>query len=324
MGVIQAPNKLLSGSLDIRDSMSDQRLNILWAVSLWYNGVPVQQGEKTYYIGRDKPPSLKTLLGCSDREWERWYKPEFRKLKSEGAFTEKTILRRKIEWAPSENLLKLTGELFGDHLSDLVAPSDSFNSRKGHVGDWHESLVHRTGVSLATSLSWDEGLEPCPYPGEPGQERPDLYAYSPAAASDHLPFRRWGIEVITDHNDRKMLERKYNNFARDQCPYLWIFENRAQAAKALNYLSQHPEIDCSIKNMPVSETGQYSTKTLNKYIKKSKKKDQYCCYGINSVHTITGIHDNKLARLTGHNPAAIPGSPRSVIDSEQGRTWYFA
>lgn len=320
MSVIEAPRNILSNPQDIRETLADERLDIMWAISLWYNGVPIQHGSKTYYIGRDKPPSLKTLLGCSESEWEESYEPVFRRLKKDGAFRESTILRRKVEWAPDTSLIKLTGELFSDHLEDLIKPSSAFRSRKGHIGDWHESLAHRTGVALTASLCWDSGWEPVCYPGDSGGMRPDLFAYRSDLVDEQGGGRRWGGEVITAHNDREMLERKYNGFAKDKrTSALWIFENRAQAAKAINYLSETSDVACSIVNAPVNTSGQYSPQVLNKYIKDSQKKDQYHCAGIDRIFTITSIHDSKLGDVTRHNSAAIPGSPRYIINSEQGK-----
>ncbi|MFC7074261.1 hypothetical protein ACFQJ7_06065 [Halovenus rubra] len=320
MSSVEAPRDILSDPHDIRESVADERLDIVWAISLWYNGVPIQHGSKTYYIGRDKPPSLKTLLGCSESEWEQSYKPIFYNLKKDGAFRESTILRRKVEWAPDASLIELTGELFSDHLVDLIQPWSAFNSRKGHIGDWNELLVHRTGVALAASLYLDSGWEPVCYPEISREMTPDLYAYRSDLVEKHKKSPRWGGEVITAHNDREMLERKYNGFAEDKrTSALWIFENRAQAAKAINYLSETSDVDCSIKNTPVNTSGQYSTQVLNKYIKKSKRKNQFCCSGMDRVFTITSIHDSKLNDVTRHNPADIPGSSRYIINSELGK-----
>lgn len=70
---------------------------------------------------------------------------------------EKTILSKNTPWAPTENFLKLTAELFADHLEQIVVPHSTFNPNKGHIGDPAELLSHQVGVEQ--TLAWLNNLE---------------------------------------------------------------------------------------------------------------------------------------------------------------------
>jgi hypothetical protein len=169
-----------------------------------------------------------------------------------------------------------------------------FNSEKGLVGDWQELLPHRTGVEQVLTWITQRGFDFEVYPGEPGQGRGDACVFGKMDGEEQP--QKFRVEVLSAHHDHAMWARKYNMFAQDDSIYaLWIFENREEASKAVNYITENPATNCSIANAPLRNNGQYALKTINKYIEDSKSDSQYTCDGIDQIQTLTSIH-NKLDR----------------------------
>lgn len=304
MSKIKLPDGVLSSSLTDPDSFTKERLTVLWAVTLWYNGVGIRHGSDIYHIGINKPPSLQTLLGCSDEEWETDYKPAFEYLSEQNGFTEKTILRKKVSWAPTEATLKLTSKLFSDYLKVIVVPNSAFNPNKGHIGDPLESLPHRAATEQA--VSWLEAGG-CPwklYPGQPGHPRADIHGIPRSSA--HIDTKMDAeIEVISDHNNIEMYAKKYAMFTERSGNSTWIFENREAAGKVINFLSEgnipgyldNRNPPCNIDNAHVKKPKNYAIKTLNRYLKQSREKPQYTCPGMDYIQTITGIYESRSRNL---------------------------
>lgn len=300
MADLKVPDNALTAADVNSEALTKAHLTILWAITLWYNGVGIQHGSQVLHLSHTKPPSLQTLLGCSDSEWENVYKPAFEDLKKEGGVAEKTILRRKVPWAPTGKLLDLTADLFADHLESIVVPHSAFNPSKGHIGDPLESLPHRTGVEQALSWLDDTGYQWKLYPGKAGHKRPDVGVWPlHSDATDGMLASH--IEMISAHHNKQMYIKKYAMFTNLDRDSLWIFENRKAAADTINHLSetnlsrymQDEYPSCRIDNTPLRNTENYSIQTLNRYLEQSREKPELTCTGLDYLQTITGIHQNR-------------------------------
>lgn len=320
MSKIKLPDGVLSSSLTDTDSFTKERLLILWAVTLWYNGIGIQHESDFYHIGTSKPPSLQSLLGCSDKEWETDYKPAFEYHMRHGGFTEKTILRRKVSWAPTRAFLNLSSDLFADYLEQIVVPNSAFSPNKGHIGDPLESLPHRTATEQA--VSWLEAAG-CPwelYPGQPGHPRADIHGM-PMYPIHHDTKMDAEIEVISDHHNKEMYAKKYAMFTERSGNSTWIFENREAAGKVINQLSEghiqnyldNRSPPCNIDNAHVQNPENYAIKTLNRYLKQSREKPQYTCPGMDYIQTITGIYESR-SQDTIRRPVTIWNTETDEIE----------
>lgn len=300
MAQLDYPKNELTSSDRRPDNLTDAQLTILWAITLWYNGIGITHGPHTYHIGTTKPPSLQTLIGCSDIEWAEIYKPAFDIIKRDGGVKEKTLLRRKVSWVPTKECIDFTGEIFGDQLERIVVPHSAFNSRKGHIGDPCESLLHRTAVEQAIAWLWDNWYDWQIYPGQLGHSRPDARGIIPQEGGKSTMMAS-DIEAISDHNNRGMYFDKYSMFSENSSrTSLWIFKDREAAARGINFLSEKKipprdgqRFECKICNTPLNKPKNYSVATLNKYLKKSREKSALACTGMDYVHTITGLHNDR-------------------------------
>ncbi|WP_144049947.1 hypothetical protein [Halorubrum sp. C191] len=300
MGKIKPPDTSFSSPRVNSDAITKERLTILWAITLWYNGIGIQHGTDYYHISASKPPSLQSLLGCSDEEWKEDYAPALEYISEDDGVTEKTILRRKVSWAPTKYLLRLSSELFSDYLEQIVVPNSAFNPNKGHIGDPLESLPHRTATEQA--LSWLEaaGCRWKLYPGQPGHPRADIHGIAKHPIH-HDTKMDAEIEVISDHNNLEMYAKKYAMFTERPGDSTWIFENREAAGKTINKLSKGPmqsyledrNPPCNIDNAHLQNPENYAIETLNRYLEQSRNKPQYTCPGMDYVQTITGIHESR-------------------------------
>lgn len=299
MSALEIPDNALSSADNESNSVREEHLTLLWAIALWYNGIGIKRGTNVYHIGITPPPSLKTLIGCSTDEWDESYKSAFADIKEAEMVSEKTLLRRKVPWAPTKRGLKMISNVFGESLKQIVIPHSAFNKKKGHIGDWNELLAHRTAVEQMIAWLWDAGYDWEMYPGKAGHERPDARGFT--GLPNPNPMMISNIEVISNHNDKEMCIRKYGMFTEDpKRTSLWIFENREAAGDVINWLSEtrlsgytDKSLYCSIANTPLRGTQNYSIQTLNDYLQKSQESGQYTCTGIDYVQTITGIHERR-------------------------------
>jgi hypothetical protein len=295
---LRVPDTALSSAGAKTDAITEAHLTVFWAITLWYNGIGIKHGSRVYHIGTHKPPSLQTLIGCTDAEWEEVYEPAFQDIKHNGGMTEKTLLRRKVPWVPTESFLKLTGELFGDYLEQIVVPHTAFNENKGHIGDPIGSLLHRTEVEQTLSWITELWLDWMPYPGKVGHKRPDIRG---TACHPFDEVQASYIECISDHNNKEMYMKKYTMFSNLFGTSLWIFKNRKAAAVAMNFISETPisnYIDgdtpfCRIDNTPLRNPENYSVKTLNRYLKQSRENPELSCTGMDYVQTLTGVYEDR-------------------------------
>jgi len=301
MAKLQVPKNTLSSADVDSNKITDAHLTVMWAIALWYNGVGIQHGSRVYHIGSTKPPALQTLIGCSDAEWNDIYGPAFEDLENRGGVVGKTLLRRTVPWAPTKELLITIDNLFSHHLERIVVPHSAFNSKLGHIGDPYESLTHRTAVEQVVSWLYEKGFDWKLYPGNVGHQRPDVRGITPFDAGQQTMMAS-KIEVISDHNNKKMYVKKYNMFSKDPSrTSLWIFKNRKLAAKGITWLSEinlsnytgEEWPKCRIANTPLNNPENYSVQTLNNYLERSREKSTFTCTGLDYVQTIAGLYADR-------------------------------
>lgn len=298
MARLEVPDTPLSSANVDSNLITEPRLTALWAITLWYNGVGIKHGSDLYHISSNKPPSLQTLIGCSDEEWEIAYKPVLEFFAEQGGVTEKTITRRTVRWAPTDSFLNLSAELFADHLKRIVVPNNAFNSSKGHIGDPLESLLHRTSVEFALAWLEDAGCQWTLYPGKRGHPRPDIIG-QPLHSDIRDTKKDADIEIISDHHNAEMYIKKYAMLTKRSRNSTWIFRDREAATKTINHLtgttlSGYLEDDaprCNIDNAPVNSPDNYAITTLNRYLKQSREKHSCVCTGMDYVDTLTGLYE---------------------------------
>lgn len=302
------PPEALQQADEQLEEWSKPQIEMLWAVTRWYNGVRFDRKDESYQIGWNRPPPMQTLLGCSDVQWDQKYESVFTemrhpdRLRSVGRtllktvrkdtdempqtwFGDQHILRHKVKWDPTREARVVMDTLF----DGLIEPQDLLYTPSadegGLIGDWNESLLHRTGVALVATIWRQQGWQVQMYPGKPGQSRPDITATA-------LDGTTWTAEVLTAHHDASMARTKFDAFATDPTiARLWVFEDRRAAVRTLSQLHEHDGIDCRIVNAPFDPPNNWSPQTVNEYIQRSQINPDYACPGIDRIDTVTACHD---------------------------------
>lgn len=319
MCALRAPNDIFPDQ-NIRDSIPDEELDIIWAITLWYNGIPINHGDRIYHIGRHKPPELDALLDCTKSEWVDKYQPAYDDLDNRDAFRRddknkpRVILRRNVEWAPSDDLLEYASNIFSNLLRQLVPPN-RYNPSKGHVGDQNETLTHRTMVSLACSSAHQGDQRVRQYPDNDGTAQPDAVAFNIHMNGGGIK-NYWGIEALTDHNDVKMYIRKHKAFEKEPSrKHLWVFEDRGHVGKVLNKLQKWHEID--IQSGKFENPENYAVERYNNLIQKSDE-----CGGIDRIDTLSTLYNsieyrNNNETWKSHDFEELPHHNISAIGQER-------
>lgn len=269
--MVRAPPKTQNRADDVLEDWSPPALDILWAIAQWYNGAVLKQDNQRYHIGWHRPPDLQTLLGCSDVEWEQRYEAVFTDLQapatsptlvddqhsdqseeSQPWLTEQYILRRKVRWTPTRSARNAMDTLFAGLFDADDLPQHQLEADTGLVGDWDESLLHRTWVAVVAAVWRQQGRSVELYPGTQGQAQPDVRSTAPDGTT-------WEAEVLTDHHDRAMPRSKFATFVgRPERQHFWIFENRQTVFETLNCLHKAAAVDCRIANAPFDTPENYS------------------------------------------------------------------
>ncbi len=202
----------------------------------WYNGERVDGR----HIATDRPP-----------KWSDEHAFAVGALREQGLVHAERVLGTKVEWA-------LTPK--GRRLLDGVAGVDL-------VGDFNESLRHRTGVAVVAR--WlrchrddTRAEETVEYPGEPGSQRLDVRSWT-----DHDNCSL-GFEVLTDHNDVDLYRRKLEHCSNPDSPrrVALVFPSRRVANSVLNTVHCSEKTDVSIPNFPVDDPSQWSFRKVHRYI----------------------------------------------------------
>lgn len=295
--MLKLPDKVVYNDVDMKQKTGAKRhLLLTYAIALWYNGVPFVNDGDIYHIGCSPPPKLRTLIGCSEKHWKNIFEPTLERLQEKGQLKEQTILRRNVRWVPDLDFRKTIGEIFHPYMTDLVLHGP-INDDVGLVGDWNESLAHRMGVERLRAIQERRGCHTEVYPTVGNKTTPDIYWYEDPTYYGPLDkprvhYKKFGGEMLTDHNNNQMPKEKYRAFASDpETDYVWVFEDRRHAAKTLTLLDKAGDLDCTLVNAPYNNPENYSLKTLNEYVTRSQNAPKYSCYGIDRVTTLTALQD---------------------------------
>jgi hypothetical protein len=314
---LKLPDRIVVNGVDLIKSEKRPELLLSYAIALWYNGVPFLINDTLNHIGCSPPPKLRTLIGCSKKRWDKEYEPVLKRFQKVGNIKEETILRRKVRWSPQKKYRRTLGEAFGQVMIDHGLQS-SINESVGLVGDWNESLRHRMGVERLQTIHMRADHSVTPYPDVTNKVAPDIYwrsvdSVEVVGTSVETKFDTWGGEVITNHNNYKMLARKYKSFASNpDCKYIWVFDDRHHAANALNQLDYGEKQGCSLIHAPYSRPWNYSIKTLNEYITRSQNNPDYECAGIDQVTTLTALQD-QISTSDGSHQSLYPLTETSPV-----------
>lgn len=314
---LKLPDEIVVNGVDLIQTHKNRELLLSYAIALWYNGVPFLIDGTVNHIGSSPPPKLRTLIGCSKKRWDKEYEPVLKRFQDNESVKEETILRRKVRWSPQQKYRRTLGEVFGQVMNNHGLQG-SINESVGLVGDWNESLRHRMGVErLKTINIWAEHTVR-PYPDVTNKVAPDIYwssveSVDAVGTSVKTNWDRWGGEVVTNHNNHKMLSRKYKSFAsKPDQRYIWVFDDRHHAAASLNSLHHDEQVDCSLINALYTRPWNYSIKTLNEYIARSQNDPEYECSGIDKVTTLTALQD-QVAAFDGNHRSLYPESDISPV-----------
>lgn len=303
----EPPEEALQRADEHLDEWSQPMIDILWAITRWYNGACFNRDNKIDHIGWSRPPTLQTLLGCSDEQWQQQYAPTFEEMRNPGHlhslgrnllaalrneettpqawFDDRYILRRKVKWDPTRKARIVMDALFENLIDTQQLPHHHIEGDIGLIGDWNETLLHRTGVEIVAAIWRQKGWQVHMYPGQPGQARPDIIART-------LDNTTWAAEVLTAHHEPAMARDKFTTFAMEpDRNHLWLFETRRAGFRTLNKLHEHDTIECRIVNAPFEPPDNWSMQVGNDYIRKSRDDSEYACLGIDSIDTITGWYE---------------------------------
>lgn len=202
----------------------------------WYNGEPVD-GK---HIATDRPP-----------KWSNDHQFAVTALQEQGLVHAERVFGTEVEWALTPR---------GRQLLDGVAGVDL-------VGDFNESLRHRTGVAVVAR--WlrhhrdDARAEKTvAYPGAAGDRRVDVRSWT-----DHDNCSL-GFEVLTDHNDVDLYQRKLEHLGDPDAPrrVTFVFPSRRVANSVLNTIHASEKTEVSIPNFPVENPSQWSFQKIHRYI----------------------------------------------------------
>ncbi len=230
-----------SPTVAVRDLPRTAR-RLLRTVLAWYNGTPVDDR----HIATHRPP-----------KYTPYHQRAVDVLRGQDLTRSERVLGTQIEWA-----LTPQGRQLVDGLDDTPL-----------VGDYGESLRHRTGVAITAhwlrhhreDVPADSVVE---YPGQPGDRRCDLRARS---RDGHT----LGVEVLTDHNDVDLYRRKleYVRSADSPDTVALVFPSRRVATTVLNRIHRSDQTTVSIPNFPLEEPGQWALDVVSRYVRQGRARD---------------------------------------------------
>lgn len=270
-------------------NISDPVVDILWNILCYYNGETMGRQwatmtrTETWQLTETRPPSIQDLLQCSDGLWDDRYASVFEQLQAGGFLDSTYLLQKRIEWDPKPVALAFMGQLFGGVYSEVrstVRPDAA-----PIYGDPNESLTHRLGVELWYDLAQLHGWDAVRYPGSENSARPDLRVTNDVDGSTSVAH----VEVLTDHNNLDMLDRKRELMQQLDGACFWVFENRQHATRVLNYWCESSPLE--LVNAPYSNAGNHAFSKLNEYIARSSEHSAYTCESITEITSIPKLFD---------------------------------
>jgi hypothetical protein len=291
--------------------ISSKQLDILGVVALYYNAYPIVAGHKNInlHISRNRGETLQSLMIGRGFDYEQFEKAHKNLLK-QGILQKEYIARQQIDWG-----LTIDGQnAVRDCLkpwSDRLQPTDSHpylteqSQSKVLIGDVTETVTHRKGVEIAADrLIGGLPLIRDGYHGQPFGA--DLY---PTGTKDetlhdiHITTFRdrpdYGVEVITDNNNRMHFVKKWKGFKSDNRVTIWIFKNRTNIKKMLNKLDTEGVI--SIEGKPFS--GTRSNRNINRKLQRATNNSE--CQNI--IQTITSLFNRGSEPIREIRAEQYPG-----------------
>jgi hypothetical protein len=276
--------------------LTAEDLQILTAVTAWFNGGTFITDDEDYCIATDPEPSLATLLHVLGEDY-RDYEDAHDRLLRKGLLEEKYICRQQVDWVPTEEGREAIRDCL-THLSDQVRPSWADEDARGPLfGDPNEGLLHRKGVELAGRIlpwrPWASDQRSGPY----GVEWYPTNAGGQSCHDLHVDTVEWqedvGVEVITDSNNPGHLADKWSRYQSQSRVTFWVFDSRETACRMWNLLDRRGDfyLDGQFRNLE-----NWSADAINAKIWRSSKKYRDQPTG-DIVYTVTGLLEGGRDRV---------------------------
>lgn len=262
---------------------------VLEYVGAWYNGLRITTRDGKARMAYDHPPSFHDLVASANIQ-EAALDQGLETLRKRGYLKTESICRSTIDWVPTDRGRKYILQEFE---YDTLWRDEPVSL----LGDWNEGLYHRTGVE--TTLC--KGLElpfvdwAVAYPGERGQQRGDG-----VLKTEH---GTWRVEVISFHHDRPDYYRKYEVYAQDDIPTLWVFDSSALCFRILNWIQHDSNVDepARLVNGTFDDPENWRIQKGNEYLYRSHNEpgEVYRCPGIDMVQTVTRLLEADQDEIAG-------------------------
>lgn len=272
----------------IAKELTDVEHEVMYGVGMWYNGIRFLEDEYGRDVGMadHHPPDLAEYIADALSEPIESFNEAIESLRDDGLLKTEYICRRKVDWAPTRAGRQYINEVYAGEFRDLMHWNVDEDASGALIGDWNESLYHRTGVETAavhfTRFDWVDTVHL--YPGEPGQERADLLVKT----VDEIDLGDWDVEVLTSHNNYDDYMLKYEFLAQRENNALLLFDSRKRCFEMLNWI-QDPDVEnnADLVNGTFRNPQNWSIDKGNEYIYRSHSNPEYCCPGVDMVDTIT-------------------------------------
>ena len=209
--------------------------NILFWVTVWFNGTTWKIHGSKAYIGSAYEPTLRVL--CF-KNWEPDFDQAHEQLIERGLFKSERrddnihVAGRRCRWLPTENCMQIIEDIFSDDEQLYPDWATEDHTRPPTFRDGSELLQHRKGVLASAYLfsQLERVTSLLRYPRNKVPQRPDIYLYR----NDEQLAR---VEVLGPHRNTDMWEDKFTQWrGRRAGPTIWIYPNRTTMTQFWNHL----------------------------------------------------------------------------------------
>ncbi len=250
----------------------EPELNVLFLITLWFNGKEFNIRGERRRISTHHDPPLEELFHGSKGDYEQ-YEYAHERLLNNGLLQEEYVCRRKIDWGPTQQGLQAIRDVL-EPWSDELRPRWADENDDGPLfGDPNEGVTHRKGVEIAGRLfprmAWafditrpghpSYGVDWYPTDGR-GEACHDLHVDTQPRATDV------GVEVVTDNNNTDRLVAKWKRLQSEDRLTFWIFDRRETACQLWNALDQRGEFHLDGQ---FREYGNWSAQAINRKLWRS-------------------------------------------------------
>lgn len=263
------PDAIFEESHNLAVSFSRAERHILWRVLLYYNGMELPGG---YYIGRERPPSLRELVSAQPDQYDI-LKQAVERLRTLDILHEESayVCRKEVKYRPTRTGRQVIDDLFGALWRREFGGWGTLPTEKETdsvlAGEQNEGLLHRYGVRQFLELKLDGAKDNgfALYPTGSGPQ-PD------AIAEYEYTYPR-ACEVQTGHNDHAQIARKYRGFVQLAADakkgwkprVYWLFPDGETAARTINILERRVN-DFDFPNAPFENPSEYRPSRLDSYL----------------------------------------------------------